>query len=107
MFVRLQFKHKVSFQTPQYKKDIDILDQGWWKTTNIKRGLEYITHEERLRETVCSAVRSGSLTGISLLSAVTQHKGTVEMSQALPRDAKQKEKRQWSKIAIKEILTRQ
>lgn len=49
-----------------------------------------MTHEDSLRETVCSALRRGSL-----------------MGQDLPRDARKKEKRQWSQIVIKEILTRQ
>lgn len=39
MFVRLYFEHKVTFQTSQFKIDIDVLEQGWWKTTNMKRGL--------------------------------------------------------------------
>jgi len=106
LLVRLHLEYKVTFQTPQYKKDIDILEQGWWKATNMKRGLEYTTHEERLRETVCSALRRGGVMGILLLSSFTQQEGTAETSQALPRDAQQKHKRQCSQIAVKKILTK-
>lgn len=60
------FRVQAHISTPQYKTDIDILEQGWWKATNMKKGLEYMTHEERPRETVCSALRRGSLMGISL-----------------------------------------
>lgn len=58
----------------------------------MKRWMEYMMHEERLKETFYSALRRGGLTGISLLSSVTQHKGTVQKSQILPRDSQKKEK---------------
>lgn len=61
--LRLYLEYKITLQTPQYRKDIDILEQGWWTATNMKRGLEYMA-QERLRETVCSALRRGGLMGI-------------------------------------------
>lgn len=69
------------------QKEIGELEQGWWKANSLKRGLEYVTHEERLRETFCSALRRGGLMGTLSLSSVTQHEDTVVMSWALPRDA--------------------
>ncbi|PKU48909.1 hypothetical protein llap_765 [Limosa lapponica baueri] len=34
---------------PQYKKDMDLLDQVQWRATRMIRGLEHLSYEDRLR----------------------------------------------------------
>ena len=40
----------VQFWAPQYKRDMDILDRVQQRATEMIKGLEHLSYEERLRE---------------------------------------------------------
>ncbi|KAJ7416717.1 hypothetical protein WISP_69335 [Willisornis vidua] len=40
----------VQLWTPQYKRDMELLEKIQWRATKIIRGLEHLFYEERLRE---------------------------------------------------------
>ncbi|KAK4816617.1 hypothetical protein QYF61_018665 [Mycteria americana] len=42
--------HIVQLYVPQYKKDMDLLEQVQRRATKIIRGIEHLSYEERLRE---------------------------------------------------------
>ncbi|KAK4832774.1 hypothetical protein QYF61_025621 [Mycteria americana] len=43
-------EYYVQFWTPQYKRAVDILERVQQRATNINKGLQHLSHEERLRE---------------------------------------------------------
>lgn len=47
--VRLYLEHYAQFWAPQFK-DMELLERDQWKITEMMRGLQYLTNEERLRD---------------------------------------------------------
>ena len=48
--VRPHLDYCVQFWAPQFRKDVELLERVQWKTTEMMRGLQCLSYEERLRD---------------------------------------------------------
>lgn len=66
---RLQLEHCIQHWTPQYKKYIDLMKQIQPRTTKMIKGLGHMMYEEKLKDMVCSALKTEGKGKITFLNS--------------------------------------
>ena len=56
---------------PQYRRDVELLEQVQRRATKMNRGLEHLSYEERLRELGFQTGKEKALGGTSLWPSST------------------------------------
>ena len=50
MLVRAYLEYCIQMWSPQYRRDIELLEHVWRRATQVIHGMEHLSCEDRLRE---------------------------------------------------------
>ena len=88
VLVRPHLEYCIQIWSPQYRRDIDLLECIWWRATKMIQGTEYLFYKDRLRELGLLSLEKRRLQGdhiaaFQYLKEAARRKGTDSLGRSV------------------------